>query len=115
MSSEGEEKRRSRKSEYTLTDFDVKIKLSELEGMLSETLYIVDTIFDKLDRMEKRFIKRAARKSDDMLVLVFIILMVLANPSVKLNITNEKVRKAVEECRKSKEPEKCVENVLRGG
>ena len=114
MSSE-EERKKSRKSEYTLTDFDVRTKLSELEGMLSETLYIIDTIFDKLERMEKKFIKRTARKSDDTLVLAFIILMVLANPSVKLNLSSEKVRKAVEECRRSKEPEKCVENVLRGG
>lgn len=115
MSSEEGEKRKNRKSDYTLTEFDIKIKLSELEGMLSETLYIIDTIFNKLDRIERKYIKRTARKSDDTLVLAFIILMALTNPSVKLNLNNERVRKAVEECRKSKEPEKCVENVLRGG
>ena len=108
-----EERKRKERSSVTLTDFDIKTKLAILEGMLAEALYIMDEFTKRVERLEKRYLRRVKERSEDSLILLLAILFLLSNQN--LRPSENKIRKALEECRNSKEPDQCVENVLKGG
>jgi hypothetical protein len=112
MSSEEERKRKERNS-VTLTDFDIKTKLSILEGMLAETLYAIDVFTKRIERLERRYLRRVKERSEDSVILLLVILILLGSQGLRL--PEDRIRRALEECRNSKEPDRCVENAVKGG